>query len=614
MIASGTIVNEDVNASAAIAGTKISPDFGSQNVVTTGTSTAASFIPTSSGIPTNGMYLPSADNVAISTSGTGKLFVDASGNIKVPWESPRIASIFDDNYRQGFYFDATNRKLNIFSTTNDSGGDIVFKTRVGTGSSDADYGTERLYITSTGELKHIGGGSEGSPGVYFAGSAPSNSLYVQATTGNVGLGTSSPLAELHLNDETGVSRIRLTGGAAGADNFEIGQAIVGVSNSGFSIYDVDAAASRLVIDSSGNVGIGPNGAGGYDVLFNPGTSSSPLVRDSSGRLLVGTSSSRDLVGASYSLQIEGSGTSPYSGLSILNKANNAVPAYLILGKSRGGTNGVDAVSDASGGDAIGDIWFAAADGTDLASASARITCFVDGAVSGDDVPGRLVFSTTADGASSPDPRMTITNDGKLLVGTSSAESGSERFVVKGNPGGDYLASFVATNPSTAPFGIWITYTATTPNNTGNRFLTCTDATATRAEIRSNGGLANYQSNNVDLSDERTKRDITSSSSTWDCVQAWDVVNYNYLDDAAGDTARIGVIAQQIQQHCPEVVIPYQEAEDAVLDDDGNVVTPAKDERLGVREQQMMWMAIKALQEAQLRIETLEAEVAALKAS
>jgi len=35
-IANGAILNADVNASAAIAGTKISPDFGSQNVVTTG--------------------------------------------------------------------------------------------------------------------------------------------------------------------------------------------------------------------------------------------------------------------------------------------------------------------------------------------------------------------------------------------------------------------------------------------------------------------------------------------------------------------------------------------------------------------------------------------------
>ena len=36
-LASLDIVNGDINASAAIAGTKISPDFGSQNIVTTGT-------------------------------------------------------------------------------------------------------------------------------------------------------------------------------------------------------------------------------------------------------------------------------------------------------------------------------------------------------------------------------------------------------------------------------------------------------------------------------------------------------------------------------------------------------------------------------------------------
>lgn len=40
-IKDGEIVNADVNASAAIAGTKISPDFGSQNIVTTGTLSAA---------------------------------------------------------------------------------------------------------------------------------------------------------------------------------------------------------------------------------------------------------------------------------------------------------------------------------------------------------------------------------------------------------------------------------------------------------------------------------------------------------------------------------------------------------------------------------------------
>ena len=63
-IADGTIVNADVNASAAIAGTKVSPDFGSQNITTTGTATLSGLIyPTSDG---------SADEI-LKTNGSGTL-------------------------------------------------------------------------------------------------------------------------------------------------------------------------------------------------------------------------------------------------------------------------------------------------------------------------------------------------------------------------------------------------------------------------------------------------------------------------------------------------------------------------------------------------------------
>ena len=62
-----------------------------------------------------------------------------------------------------------------------------------------------------------------------------------------------------------------------------------------------------------------------------------------------------------------------------------------------------------------------------------------------------------------------------------------------------------------------------------------------------------------------------------------------------------LIAQQVEEQCPEVVSEWtkQKSENAVLDEDGNVITPAVSEitRKGVKEQQMMWMAIKALQES-----------------
>ena len=76
-----TMINADINNSAAIAGTKISPSFGSQNVVTTGTSTAGAFIPTSASIPQNGMYLPIANTVAMTVNGVEHIRLRSNGNI-----------------------------------------------------------------------------------------------------------------------------------------------------------------------------------------------------------------------------------------------------------------------------------------------------------------------------------------------------------------------------------------------------------------------------------------------------------------------------------------------------------------------------------------------------
>lgn len=82
-IGTGVIVNADVNASAAIAGTKVSPDFGSQNVITTGSSTAAQFVPTSATVPTNGLYLPAANTVGIATGSSERFRVDPTGQVGI---------------------------------------------------------------------------------------------------------------------------------------------------------------------------------------------------------------------------------------------------------------------------------------------------------------------------------------------------------------------------------------------------------------------------------------------------------------------------------------------------------------------------------------------------
>jgi hypothetical protein len=83
MIADSTITNADISATAAIAGTKISPDFGAQSAVTTGTVTSGAFIPTSSTIPTNGTYLSAANQLSLATNSTERLRIDPNGALGI---------------------------------------------------------------------------------------------------------------------------------------------------------------------------------------------------------------------------------------------------------------------------------------------------------------------------------------------------------------------------------------------------------------------------------------------------------------------------------------------------------------------------------------------------
>ena len=62
-------------------------------------------------------------------------------------------------------------------------------------------------------------------------------------------------------------------------------------------------------------------------------------------------------------------------------------------------------------DYLGLIQFYGDDGTDYKTPAASIIAYVDGTPGADDMPGRLTFNTTADGASSTTERMRIDSDG-----------------------------------------------------------------------------------------------------------------------------------------------------------------------------------------------------------
>ena len=80
MLTDGTIVNADVNASAAIAGTKISPNFGSQTISTSGNATVGGTLGVTGAVDLNGGA--SIDNVQIGVTGDNEIDT-ASGNLTI---------------------------------------------------------------------------------------------------------------------------------------------------------------------------------------------------------------------------------------------------------------------------------------------------------------------------------------------------------------------------------------------------------------------------------------------------------------------------------------------------------------------------------------------------
>jgi len=126
--------------------------------------------------------------------------------------------------------------------------------------------------------------------------------------------------------------------------------------------------------------------------------------DGAQRLLHGASSTIGL-----NRKIQQSGTDASAGLSLNRFSADNGGAGVDFIKSRNATIGNNTI--AQNNDNLGIINFRGADGSDLLSIAAQIKGQVDGTPGANDMPGRLVFSTTADGASTPTTRLTIDSAG-----------------------------------------------------------------------------------------------------------------------------------------------------------------------------------------------------------
>ena len=363
------------------------------------TGTAAAPTLTFTGDEDTGIYSPSANQVALSTGGTGRLFIDASGNVGIGTSSPaaklhvygasgNITSTVQSGSTVGRFL--TNSNGTYVGTTTDN--DFTIQTNsqnrvtvkntgnVGIGTSspikpvDIQGAPAELRLNSTSNsYARFTHAHSGTP-LWTVGTRTSDDYFIFRESGsgntiiqngNVGIGTASPGADLEIAGNS--ARIRLN------------------RTDGTNTYgEVSASTSGLFLSSRNNAANG-------QIIFqgNGGGIPSEYGRfDTAGRLLVGTSSGT----GNFLLQTEG------------QAGDTTAEGGLVLRRGLGNAS-------INSGNGLGTINFAGQSG----GVGAQIRGVGDAQWATNDYPGRLVFSTTADGASSPTERMKISQNGVVTI-------------------------------------------------------------------------------------------------------------------------------------------------------------------------------------------------------
>ena len=163
------------------------------------------------------------------------------------------------------------------------------------------------------------------------------------------------------------------------------------------------------------------------------------------------------------------------------------------------------------------------------------------------------------------------------------------------------------------YGQKVKFTGQAPDNNTSYFLSCEDSGKDCLKIYSDGDIQNHDNAYGSMSDERIKQDIRDANSQWDDIKALKVRNFKRKDDVAqyGDKAweQIGVIAQEVESAGMDKLINHSPPSQFEIDNCGI----AEDGMVKSMKYSVLYMkAVKALQEAMLRIETLETKVTTLE--
>jgi len=615
----GSIVNADINASAAIAGSKISPDFGSQNIVTTGeTTTSDIFLGDSilhTGDTDTKIRFPAADTVSINTAGAERLRVDSSGRVGIGVTNP-------------------DRELDI----SNSSGNCTISLR----SSDS-HTTQLLFGDVSAELRGRVGYQSSDVLDFYTAAAERMRI---DSSGNIGIGTSSPDSKLVVSQATTGALFKCI---TTNNNTRAQMRLVGKDGSGNDV--------TLILGGDGDVGGNVFTLTNHKLGFATNNAAPQMTLDTSGHLGIGDTSPNELLtlrDATPRIRLEDSDTTNAACQFVGDNANVLIQAdtagvvndsnisFAIDGgeKMRIDKSGrllIGLTTDLSGDDASAKLQVMAAGGGTMRLVRDDLT------VTNGEYLGRIAFSgrdgganvscaqiiaeatethsssargtrfrffLTKDTENTPYEAMNLSSGGKLGIGGSAARMFSVSVPsTQGNIGVAEFANNKSDNNSAVLF-----MSTLRDGNSGESFLQCNkdqnnDGTGVAATvfIRTNGDFDSATNSYGGISDIKLKENIVDAKSQWDDIKNLRIRNFNFKMNPS--QKMLGLVAQEVETVCPYLV---KEAKDENLtsSNSGDEGTTTKSVKYSI----LYMKAIKALQEAIAKIETLETEVAALKAA
>jgi hypothetical protein len=597
------------------------------------TATATAFIPTGTSVPARGMYTSATNVLDFSAASTNLLSLNyntglSTFNTGVRASYYRIVNVSTAEFgintenNQGYIGTSSNHGFNIMTNntprlTFTNAGAASFSSTSGIGVTiQADWdrsatNNSQLYIrgnSNTNKQLRIGYDTTGNVGYIQAltSGTSTDNLLINPSGGSVGIGTSSisttSTPHLFIKD----NNISMFGGGSRdsyiGTNFYYNSAWYyrGTGGASMTQYDDDVIIFKNAASGSAN------GALTWSERMRITSGGTVIVKGQNDDIVqVGDSIS----GHNAYLQLKaGSGSNAY--------VNSTGSGSLILGANGAASNHLQITS--GGNVLIGTTTsFSSPLVTNIGAGAAgslnnQISMTHSGATTAyhiktiratsSDEPDGLAFVQNAT------ERMRITSGGlfKVQNNGSSYENSTGGVNEINTNANDTNVVFrnTATSLTGARAGIDVFYANTAPNNTTSCFYQAADNTGTRTtrfEVRSNGGIGNYSANNVNLSDERVKKDITPLESYWDKFKSIELVKYKYKDQTHDDF-NIGVIAQQLEKVAPEFV-----------DIDGFGKTPEDGVPLkSIYEADLHHATIKVLQEAMAKIEKQQQQIEYLK--